>query len=292
MGMRAFAVAAMIAAATMTGQASAAEPVTGAGLECTRHVSGQVDARSAEPGDVVCIDGPLQADRLEITKGGTPEKPITYAGNGKSVGGITIEADNVIVDGYLMDKPEAPGIWLEGNNVTVQNNTVTNPRDGDGDGLRFFGEDLRILNNKISGTSNDNGHADCMQTYASDTPPSKNVLIEGNRCERIDNMCLMAEGPNDGEGDGEGHTSDFTIRKNFCETLEASQNLMFEDVQNLVIEGNEFAGDPVKAIGLDKGSTGAHVGFDNVKGPEIEYLVGIDESSKPGYVGPEPGGGP
>jgi hypothetical protein len=102
----------------------------------------------------------------------------------------------------------------------------------------------------------------------------------------------MAEGPNDGEGDGVGHTSDFTIRNNYCETLKASQNLMFEDVQNTVIDGNDFAGNPVKAIGLAIGSTGAHVGFHNTRGPKIRYLVGIDESSRPGYEGPEPGGGP
>ncbi len=239
---------------------------------------------------MVCV-ADLRADRrLTITRGGTPDQPITYAGNGSAVGGITIAADNVIVDGYVVDRPAAPGISMTGDNITVRNNRVSDPRGGDGDGLRFFGTHLKILHNTISGTSNRHGHADCMQTFASDTPPSQHVLIEGNRCERIDNMCLMAEGPNDGEGDGRGHTSDFTIRNNFCETLVAAQNLMFEDVQDCVIEGNEFAGDPVKAIGLAIGSTGAHVGDDNVMGPRIRYLVGIDDSSRRGYVGPKPGG--
>jgi hypothetical protein len=265
---------------------------TPSSMECTRHVADPRQTQSAEPGDVVCIDKTTPGKRLRITKGGTAGKPVTYAGNGQAVDGITIEADNVIVDGYVMNGPPAPGVEMTGDNITLRNNTITGPHGGDGDGLRFFGNNLKILSNKISRTNNRYGHADCMQTFASDTPPSRNVLIEGNRCEGIDNMCLMAEGPNDGEGDGVGHTSDFTIRNNYCETLKAAQNLMFEDVQNTVIDGNDFEGNPVKALGLAIGSTGAHVGYHNTKGPKIKYLVGIDGSSLPGYQGPKPGGRP
>lgn len=285
-----------IACATPAGADATPAPGTTAGtpsrLQCARHVAGPRQAQSAEPGDVVCIDKIAKDRRLTITKGGTAEKPITYVGNGQTVGGITIQADNVIVDGFVMNEPEAPGVEMTGDNITLRNNTITKPHGHDGDGIRFFGNNLKILNNKISRTSNRYGHADCMQTFASDTPASRNVLIEGNRCEGIDNMCLMAEGPNDGEGDGVGHSSDFIIRNNYCETLKASQNLMFEDVQNTVIDGNDFEGDPVKAIGLAIGSTGAHVGYHNTKGPRIKYLVGIDGSSRPGYQGPEPGGRP
>jgi len=238
------------------------------------------------------VAGAAPVERLVITDGGTPDAPRVYDGNGALVDGITVEADHVVVQNYVADRPAAPGIEIYGNDVTVQRVTVTEPRGGDGDGIRFFGDDLKILDNTISGTSNEDGrHADCMQTYSDDTPPSRNVLIEGNRCERIDNMCLMAEGPNDGEGDGEGHTSDFTIRGNYCETLEASQTLMFEDVQNAIITDNEFAGATHHAIGLAIGSTGAKVSGNKLN-PEIGYEVGIDESSMAGYEGPEPGGEP
>jgi hypothetical protein len=228
------------------------------------------------------------ASRLEITKGGTKEKPLVYDGKGQSVQGITVEADNVVVQNYKADKPSAPGVELTGNNITLQNVTVTSPQGGDGDGLRFFGNDLKILNNTISGTRNTDGrHADCMQTFADGTPASQRVLIEGNRCEQIDNMCLMAEGPNDGEGDGRGHSTDFTVRDNFCETLDASQALMIEDVQRLVVEGNTFAAKPDKAIGLAIHSTDARIGTNTV-GKDIECYVGIDKSSRPGYQGPTP----
>lgn len=231
------------------------------------------------------------AARLVITEGGTAEHPAVHHGGGRTVGGITVEADHVVVEGYRVDRPEAPGIEITGRDITVRDNTVSRPHGGDGDGLRFFGDDLKIQRNTISGTSNRYGHADCMQTFADDTPPSRRVLIEGNRCEDIDNMCLMAEGPNDGEGDGHGVTSDFTVRDNYCATLKGSQALMFEDVRNAVITGNTFPAGPDHAIGLAIGSTGAHVGGNEVS-PRIGYEVGIDASSRPGYEGPEPGGAP
>ena len=103
-------------------------------------------------------------------------------------------------------------------------------------------------------------------------------------------MCLMAEGPNDGEGDGKGTTSNFTITNNYCETLKASQNIMIEDIPNCVITGNTFAGSSEKAIGLDLKSTGAKVSGNTLSGPKFE--VGMDSTSKPGYQGPEPQGGP
>ncbi|MGW7750048.1 right-handed parallel beta-helix repeat-containing protein [Streptomyces violaceusniger] len=260
---------------------------------CTLHAATPREAaRRAKPGDTVCFDGDLSRQRLVITRGGSRDHPITYAGGGDAVDGITIEADDVIVEGFRSVRPEAPGIELTGHRVTVRNNTVIGPRGGDGDGIRFFGDDLTIAHNTVRDTDNSHGrHADCMQTFASDTPPSHRVRIENNRCEKVDNMCLMAEGPNDGEGDGRGTTSDFTIRGNHCETLRASQALMFEDVRNATITGNVFAAPTDHAIGLAYHSTGARVDG-NTLHSGIRYEVGIDNSSRAGYRGPEPGGPP
>jgi Right handed beta helix region len=263
-----------------------------AGVHCTLHAATVRAAQAAKPGDVVCFPADLSGHRLVVSKGGTPGRPVSYSGDGRAVDGITIEADHVVVEGFRADHPTAPGIELTGTDITVRGNTVTSPQGGDGDGLRFFGDDLRIVDNRISDTANTGGrHADCLQTFASDTPASHHVLIEGNRCERVDNMCLMAEGPDDGEGDGHGTTSDFVIRNNYCDTREASQTLMFEDVQHTTITGNTFAGATDHAIGLALHSTGAHVGG-NTLDPHIGYEVGIDDSSRPGYQGPDPGGEP
>ncbi|MCK2241480.1 MULTISPECIES: right-handed parallel beta-helix repeat-containing protein [unclassified Crossiella] len=258
---------------------------------------GKVSAVIAAMGVVVALT-PAAAgvaeparSRLVISQGGTAEQPLIVDGTGKDVNGITVNASHVVIRNFRLLDPEAPGIRAQGNNITLEDNTITKPRNGDGDGIRFFGAGIKILRNTISGTSNRYGHADCMQTYATNTPASQDVLIEGNRCEKIDNMCLMAEGPNEGEGSGRGHSHHFTIRGNFCETLKASQTLMFEDIQHATIEQNEFAASPVKAIGLAIKSTNATVRGNKVS-PGIRYEVGIDDSSRPGYQGPKPGGRP
>ncbi|HEY0453824.1 hypothetical protein [Actinophytocola sp.] len=286
---KALVVSALVAAAVVAVGVYEVSGSAGAAPGCT--VRSTDATPEAGPGDVVCFAGDLARQRLVITDGGTADKPVVYDGDGTAVGGITIQADHVVVQHFTADRPEAPGVDLEGTGITLRETTITRPVGGDGDGIRFFGDDLKILGNVVRDTDNANGHADCMQTFADDTPPSRHVLIEGNRCERVDNMCLMAEGPNDGEGDGHGVTEDFTIRGNFCETREASQALMFEDVRNATITGNEFAAPTHHAIGLAIGSTGAHVSG-NTLHPGIGYEVGIDDSSLPGYQGPEPGGEP
>lgn len=260
-----------------------------AAAKCSVRTTAADAAATARPGDVVCLTDARKASRLKITKGGTAEKPVVYDGGGTTeVGGIDIDADHVVVQGYVMNQPSAPGVRMTGNNNTLQNNKISKPKGGDGDGIRFFGDHLKILHNTISQTDNSTGaHADCMQTYQSDTPPSADVTIDGNRCEKIDNMCIMAEGPNDGEGDGQGHSAHWTFTNNFCETLDASQNVMVEDIQYLTINGNEFTGNTDHAIGLDIGSTYAHVG-DNKVDPAIRCYVGASKDSMKGYEGPKP----
>ncbi|WP_328606873.1 right-handed parallel beta-helix repeat-containing protein [Amycolatopsis sp. NBC_00345] len=279
------------------GTASAAPVAAGAhagnGPACTRHLAGTGSADAVRPGDVVCFDTAAKAKRLKITKGGTAQAPVTYSGAGQQVGGIDIDADYVVVDGYTMNEPSAPGIEVHGNGVTVQNNTVTAPKGDDGDGLRFFGDNITIKHNTISKTDNSTGaHADCMQTFATDEDDvaSSHLVIDSNRCEQVDNMCLMAEGPNSeaGDGSGEGVSEDWTFSNNYCQTREASQTLMVDDVQHLTVTGNTWAAGPDHAIGLQNKSTDAHV-KDNKLDPSIKCEVGIDKSSKPGYQGPTPG---
>ncbi|MDT8915949.1 right-handed parallel beta-helix repeat-containing protein [Amycolatopsis sp. PS_44_ISF1] len=278
------------AAAAPAGSAAGAH--AGTGPACTRHLADPADAGSVRPGDVVCFGATAKTKRLKITKGGTAQAPVTYSGAGQRVGGIDVDADHVIVDGYTMDEPSAPGIEVHGNGVTVRNNTVTAPKGGDGDGLRFFGDDITISHNTISRTDNSTGaHADCMQTFATDEDDvaSSHLVVDGNRCEQVDNMCLMAEGPDSeaGDGSGEGVSEDWTFSNNYCQTREASQTLMVDDVQHLTVTGNTWAAGPDHAVGLQNHSTDAHVG-DNALDPSIECEVGIDKSSKKGYEGPTP----
>jgi hypothetical protein len=251
---------------------------------------------AARPGNRICLRADTGSARLTLTRSGTPEEPIVVLGGGRAVtGGITVEADNVVVDGVIARDPDAPGMSLRGTNITVTNSVVASPRGGDGDGIRFWGRDIRIAHNTISDTrGQDERHADCMQTFATDEqhPASQDVLIEANRCERIDNICLIAEGPNSeaGDGSGQGRSRNLVFRDNYCDNR-AGQAVFVDDVSDVAVVGNRIVGPVSKAFAFQNGATGALV-RDNELAPEIDYEVGIDDSSQDGYDGPEPGGAP
>jgi len=248
------------------------------------------------PGARICISGNLGSIRLEISKGGTPEAPISIIGNGQTTAlGISVDASNVVVNGIRAVNGEAPGISLKGNNITLQNSSSIDPRGGDGDGIRFWGDNIQIRHNTISGTRNLGGaHADCLQTYATDadSPPSHHIVIDGNRCEKIDNQCLIAEGPHSGAGDGsgQGQSSEFTFTNNYCQ-VGASQATEIDDVQDVKIAHNLIAGPTDKAFSFQNKSTDAVVTANKLDAG-IGYEVGMDASSQQGYHGPKIGGAP
>jgi hypothetical protein len=269
-------------------------------LNCTKQASdGAAMARvlaAAAAGDRICLSGDMAGARLTVTNSGTPDRPIVVLGGGRTItGGITVEADNVAVDGVASEQPEAPGISLSGHNLAVTNSTVHQPKGGDGDGIRFWGTHLTIAHNTITDTRGQNKrHADCMQTFATDSdyPASQDIKIDSNRCERIDNICLIAEGPHSeaGDGSGEGRSTRFEFINNYCDNR-AGQAVFLDDISDAVITGNQIVGHLDKAFGLQNEATGAVV-RDNRINPLIGYEVGIDDSSEDGYSGPEPGGAP
>jgi hypothetical protein len=268
---------------------------------CTQQVSSAQALNSAlnaaSAGARICVTGDLSSTRLTVRKGGTAQAPVSIVGNGKSrTKGITVEANHVVVDGFQVLGAQAPGISIKGDGITVRNNTVDHPTGGDADGLRFWGSSLRIVHNTITNVNPDGGgaHADCMQTFAtdSDSPASRNVLIDGNRCDKIDNQCLIAEGPNSsaGDGSGQGQSADITFSNNYC-NVGASQATQIDDVTGVKVIGNEITGKPDKAFSFQNKSTGAVVSANKVA-TGIGYQVGMDASSKADYRGPQVGGGP
>jgi hypothetical protein len=275
-------------------------------VDCTARVSDSASLRraleSAAPGDRVCVTGNLGAARLAVTRSGTPERPIEVLGDGRStVAGITINADHVLVRGFTVVGAHAPGVWMRGTGITVENNTVIHPTGDDFDGIRFFGTDLNILYNTVSDISPDgsDAHADCMQSFATgpnshlpNTGPSQHVLIDGNRCERIDNQCLIVEGPFSSAGDGsrEGRTSDIRFTNNYCDA-HASQAVWLDDVRNAVLEHNEIDAGVLKAFALANNSSGATISGNDIS-PQITDEVSMDQSSQFDYHGPTPHGKP
>lgn len=237
---------------------------------------------SAKAGDTVCFSGGgLAGSRLNINASGTEDAPIIITGDGNTtVKGIRINASNVVVQGFNVIGAAAPGVQLKGNNLTLQNTKIDHPTGGDYDGIRYFGDGIKILHNHISNITNTGGaHADCMQTFATTTPASRNVLISGNRCEKIDNQCLIAQGPHSRAGDGSwrGESSGLTFSNNFCDA-HASQAVHIDDVQNVTMMNNEIQGRVQKAFNFINKSTGAKVGC-NKLGPGVGREVIIDRSS-------------
>jgi hypothetical protein len=252
---------------------------------------------TAGPGAMICVTGNVSDTRLVVHQSGTAQQPIKIQGDGKTlVKGISVDGNYVTVSGINAVNPAAPGISLHGNFITLENSTSISPRGDDGDALRFWGSNITIRHNTLRDTKNLNGaHADCMQTFATDPdhPTSQHITIDSNRCEDIANTCLIMEGPNSlaGDGVGTGATSAVTYNNNYCQNM-ATQALQIDDVQNLTITNNEIAGQTLDhAFALQNQSTGAKVSGNKLN-PAINFEVGADDSSKPGYQGPEVGGSP
>jgi len=208
------------------------------------------------------------------------------------VPGIVVDADNVVVQGFVSEGADSTGIWASGKNVTVQDNLVTRVRwtGDDVDGIRFFGDGFRVLHNtvrELEGTSEIGGsHVDCMQTYATSQPGSSDVVIQGNRCEGIRAQCLMAEGPDDDGGSGEGVSENWLFDGNYCDAHAKAQSVALEDIQNVTISNNQMAGKGTKAFALGKDSTGTVVRGNQI-GSDYGREVGFDDpSAEDGYQGP------
>ncbi|GAA5151713.1 hypothetical protein GCM10023321_19210 [Pseudonocardia eucalypti] len=250
---------------------------------------------NAVPGDKICLVGDLSDRRLELRTSGTPKQPIQVVGDGRTlVKGITLEGSYLSVSNINAVNPEAPGISLMGSHLTVENSTSIEPRANDGDGLRFWGSDITIRHNTIRNTRNIKAHADCMQTFATDTEhkSSQRIIIDGNRCEDIDNTCLIVEGPNSeaGDGSGVGATTDIRWTNNYCENR-ADQALQIDDVQRMTVTGNTIAGKVDHAFAFQNKCAGIKVSGNKLN-PSIHFEVGMDDSSEEGYQGPEVGGDP
>ena len=252
---------------------------------------------AVKPGDTVCFTGALSG-RLDIKASGTPTAPITYSGMGTAtVPGITARGSNIVLEGFISKGANDNGFYVSGNNITVQDNDISQVSitNDDVDAIRFFGDGITIAHNDahdIWANPQAGGapHTDCMQTYAHSEPASSNIRIEANRCASPQfHQCLMAEGPHDAEdgASGVGNSANWLIANNYFECHAEAQTVALQDIHNVTFAANDFAGSGAKAIALQKDATGATVTSDNVKGPGYGELVGIDDASaQQGYRGP------
>ena len=218
-------------AAAASGSARGAQPVA-LPADCTVRVvepaALQLALREAKPGARVCVTGDLGEARLDVSQSGAPGRPIEVLGDGRTmVGGITINADHVAVRGFTSVGGAAPGIWLKGTDVTVENNTVRHPSGDDFDGIRFFGTDLRIVHNTITDIkpTGSNGPS-CIQTNNPLPDPSTPgvVLTPENStpdtCDaHADCLQTFATGP-DGAMPDTGPSRGVRIEGNNCQRID------------------------------------------------------------------------
>lgn len=245
---------------------------------------------------------------LKITSGGTATSPKVYDGQRHTVGGIKISADYVTVQNFHIRGAGNAGVYSIGTGVTIQNCEITRVNEGgEGDinGITFFGDGHKILYNRIGPNlveGNPKGsHTDGVQTW--NTPSkrsSSNVLILGNWIEgptttsdkTYIHQGVMAEGANstDGGGGGSGVSQNWLIDSNYFGTA-GNQCLKFDDIDNVHITRNTFAGNARHVIESTELSSGTKYYSDNVvTGDYGDIGVAVSSGSGPspsgwGYAG-------
>lgn len=201
--------------------------------------------------------------------------------------GIACICSDSVLESNMVDGSDGTGIWVEGERITVRANTVSSSvsrEASDADGMRFFGNAIRITENIIRDISakgypeDEAPHTDCFQTYDSDAPPTYDVVISNNRCERVDVQCLISTGKYGNPGVPPGARS-IVFADNFCD-VGGSQAVMVEGYPHVEVRGNTITGPNLyRGIYLSNGSTDSAV-IDNVmlvNRPVFE----ADEESEP-----------
>jgi hypothetical protein len=141
--------------------------------DCTQSPATSAEARralaAANPGQKVCLLGRYAPDTvLLLTRSGTSSQPIVLESNGVTLGGIEVDADNVVVQGFNLWG--GSGINAQGQNIAITDNDVRGAaRDGircapctdaqitantviraDGVGIMISGETATVRDNDVS----------------------------------------------------------------------------------------------------------------------------------------------
>ena len=274
---------------------------TGCAHTGTDPVSAQKALLDAAPGDKVCITGDLSGWRLRVLYSGTEQAPVQVVGDGETrVGGIEIEALNVVVDGFTVLNAASPEISIKGNNVTLRNTVARNPIRPGSDNVQLAGANITLSHNTLGEGSGDGGNAshngakaNCVDVFTddNDATAANHVRIDGNRCENTAINCLRVVGdqPDDDADNAEdkGHTADIAFTNNVCQTR-GDAAVFADNAQNVTVTGNEVT-TADHAWTFRNHSTGAKISG-NTLAPGTRYQLAMDESSRDGYEGPPSSG--
>lgn len=204
-----------------------------------------------------------------------------------TMSGISCECTDTVIESNMVDGTDGTGIRVEGDRITVRDNEVSGSvrrEASDADGMRFFGTAIRITGNTVRDISekgyppDEAPHTDCFQTYDSDAPPTYDVVISDNRCERVDVQCLIATGERGNPGVPNGVRS-IIFRDNFC-NVGGSQAVLLENYPHADVRGNTIMGPNLyRGVYISSGSKDTVVA-DNVLHGDKDVLES-DEQSEP-----------
>jgi len=240
-------------------------------------------------------------ETLKIRESGSEGSPRVYDGQGHTVGTIIIRADWVVVQNFRVQATGQYGIDSKGTHVTIQNNDIKGVHasgDGDLNAMTFFGDYTSIRNNTaidfVSGGAGDS-HTDAIQTWNQDPGESSSyVVIQGNYFSgpleddhsSYIHQCVMSEGADstDGGGGGTGASHDWLVAGNYC-----VGDMKFDDIDNVAVTGNEFAGVDKRVVVVTPLSTGFKFYSDNKvtgKYGQIGVEVTQGQAPAPGWETP------
>lgn len=201
---------------------------------------------------------------------------------------VCADCHDVTLEQNTVTGADGTGILIDGVHILVRANTVSGSvmkTTGDADGMRFFGNDLRILGNTIRDiktTGYPEGqapHTDCFQTFDSNNRPTFDVVIANNTCENVDVQCLIATGSDQRPSRVPEKATAVIFEGNTCK-VNGSQAILLEQFPNVVVRGNTFAGPEYRAVFLAKGSTNATIVGNTVTGNIAPFEM--DDASRQG----------
>ena len=196
---------------------------------------------------------------------------------------------DTIIESNTVQRADGTGIWVSGEEITIRNNTISESvarTQRDADGVRFFGNGHRLIQNtikdiKAGGYNGEGPHTDCFQTFnTAANPPTYDVVIADNVCTNVDVQCLIATNDErDAAGASRGQNA-ILFEGNTC-AVHGAQAVLLRNYPDVIVRGNRFSGPGDRAVMLTEGSTGCAVIANTVAGRMRQFE--IDPQSKPGF---------
>ncbi len=183
------------------------------------------------------------------------------------------------------------GISISGQRITVRENLVSETvvgGDGDADGVRFYGNGLRIVSNSIQNLPAKGPpgapHPDCFQTFDTGHSATFDVAIVGNSCHNVAETCLIATGDESGNSEAPAGSPSITFIGNDCAT-NGDQAVYLRRWPNVDVRKNDLLGPNLKhGVMITNSSTRCTV-KDNTTTSGVPAME-IDDSSRPGFNNP------